>query len=127
MSSLQCSALGLNCHFPRALLHGSLLLGRLGIPTSKQKTTKNRINFFLCNICRHSTISQKFDASIIFTQLEVGTFLQLFVIPLNDMDYSLLRHFVSKYGEKHQNMAFILDLHPILVRHLIPLQPTIFH
>jgi hypothetical protein len=33
MSTMQCSALGLNQHFPRALLHGSTLLGGIGIIT----------------------------------------------------------------------------------------------
>jgi hypothetical protein len=41
LSSLQCSALGLNFHFPRALLHGSMLLGGMGIPTGKQKATRD--------------------------------------------------------------------------------------
>jgi hypothetical protein len=53
LSSLHCSALGLNHHFPRAILHGSTLLGGLGIPTAKHKATKERINyFFLISVAR---------------------------------------------------------------------------
>jgi hypothetical protein len=81
MSSLKCSALHLNKHFPRAILHGSLLLGGMGIPTNQQKATHDRINYFLFNIRCESDITPKLKASIIFTQLEVGTFQQFFSIP----------------------------------------------
>jgi len=73
MSTLQCNALGLNSHFPRALLHSSVLLGGIGIPSQTQKTTKDRINYFLYNVQRPSITRDKFEASILFTQLEVGT------------------------------------------------------
>jgi hypothetical protein len=33
ISAMYCNALGLNSHFPRALLHGSTFLGGIGIPT----------------------------------------------------------------------------------------------
>lgn len=78
LSSLQCSALGLNRHFPRALLHGSTLLGGLGLPTAKQKATRDRVNYFLFNMHNLSTISKKFSSSIIFIQLEIGTFSHFF-------------------------------------------------
>lgn len=78
LSSLQCSALGLNFHFPRVILHGSMLLGGLGIPTAKQKATRDRINYFLFNMHHPSTISTKIVASIIFTQLEIGIFTPFF-------------------------------------------------
>ncbi len=37
MDQMQCSALGLNCNFPRALLHGPLCLGVLMPLASHQK------------------------------------------------------------------------------------------
>jgi hypothetical protein len=47
---MSCNALGLNSHFPRAILYGSTLLGGIGLPTQTQKTTKDRINYFLYNM-----------------------------------------------------------------------------
>jgi hypothetical protein len=62
-------------HFtPREILRRSMLLGGIGIPMAKQKAARDRINYFLFNIHHSSTNSQKFEASIIYTQLEVGIF-----------------------------------------------------
>jgi len=72
MSTVQCNALSLNSHFSRALLHGSLMLGGMGIPTQTHKTTKDRLNYFLYNVRRPSIAWDKLEASIIFTQLEAG-------------------------------------------------------
>jgi hypothetical protein len=73
ISNLQCNALSLNSHFPRTLLHGSIMLGGMGIPTQTHKTTKDRLNYFLYNVRRPSIVRDKQETSIIFTQLEVGT------------------------------------------------------
>jgi hypothetical protein len=81
MSTLQCNALSLNSHFPRALLHGSIMLGGMGIPTQTHKTTKDRLNYFLYNVCRPSIARDKLETSIIFTQLEVGTSKLFFQCP----------------------------------------------
>ncbi len=66
MSQLQCSVLGLNWNFPRAVLHGPMALGGLGIPSADQKITRDRVNYFLFNNRRTSTISSKFDISVIY-------------------------------------------------------------
>jgi hypothetical protein len=76
---MQCNALGLNSHFSRALLHGLVLLGGLGIPTQTEKTTKYRIYSFLYNVRRPSSNRDKLEASIIYTQLEIGTTVQFFL------------------------------------------------
>jgi hypothetical protein len=39
----------------------------------RKKTTKDRIKYFLYNVRRPSITRDKFEASILFTQLEVGT------------------------------------------------------
>jgi len=78
LSQMKCVALGLNRHFPRVILHGPLLLGGLGIPSSLEKNAKDRLNYFLFNTRCPSTISLKFDISIVYTQIEIGTFEQFF-------------------------------------------------
>jgi hypothetical protein len=45
-SRMKCLALGLNRNFPGAFLHGPLSLGGIGIPSSSNKNTKDRINYF---------------------------------------------------------------------------------
>ncbi len=70
----KCSALGLNEHFPRAILHGPLEYGGLALPTSISKKVTIRINYFLYHIRNSTKIGSKVDVSIVFLQLEVGVF-----------------------------------------------------
>jgi hypothetical protein len=74
MDQMQCSALGLNCNFPRALLHGPLCLGGMGIPATSHQITATRHNYFLYNARSQTSLSQKLDISLTMTLLEIGTF-----------------------------------------------------
>jgi len=94
IANLQCNALTLNSHFPRALLHGSVILGGMGIPTQTHKTTKGqlKLNFFLYNVRRPSITQDKLEASILFKQLEAGTSQLFFLLiqPIWPSGYDLL-------------------------------------
>jgi hypothetical protein len=81
ISQMKCSALGLNRNFPRAVLHGPPYLGGMGISSIQQKNTKDLITYFLYNLHRPSPIREKIEVSVIYTQMEVGTFSQFFRIP----------------------------------------------
>jgi hypothetical protein len=87
LSTLRCAALGLKKHFPCAILHSSSLLGGLGLFNAKQKATIERLNYFLYNIRRKSSISAKLEISIIYTQLEIGSFINFFMLPFNQYDH----------------------------------------
>jgi hypothetical protein len=76
----KCSALGLNEHFPRAILHGPMELGGMALPTCLSKTVTTRINYFLYHIRTSTKIGSKLDASIVFLQLETGLFHSFFQI-----------------------------------------------
>lgn len=71
-TKMKCHALGLNEHFPCAVLHGPLHLGGMAIPTGQSKTTATRLNYFMYHIRSEMVISNKLDSSIAFAQLEVG-------------------------------------------------------
>jgi hypothetical protein len=73
LSKAKCHALGLNEHFPRAVLHGPVSLGGLGIHSGQTKTTTTRINYFLYHTRMDTTIGHKLDASVAFLQMEIGT------------------------------------------------------
>jgi hypothetical protein len=77
-SQMSCHALGLNRTFPRAVLHGSTLLGGIGILSSSQRNSKDRVNYFLYNVRQKSTNCFKIEISIIYTQLDIGLFGQFF-------------------------------------------------
>jgi len=89
-SQMSCHALGLNRTFPRAVLHGSTLLGGIGILSSSQRNSKDRVNYFLYNIRQKSTNCYKLEISIIYTQLEIGLFDQFF-----DTSFQTYSHLAS--------------------------------
>jgi hypothetical protein len=95
-SQQKCVALGSNRHFPRAILYEPMMLGGLGIPSSTQKYAKDCLNYFLFNIRRKSTIQQKLEMTIIFTQIEVGLFHRFFSIPFSEFGHLASRSFCVK-------------------------------
>jgi hypothetical protein len=68
----KCQALGLNEHFPRAILHSPMHLGRLGLHTGMSKTTTTRINYFLHHTRLKTEVEKKLETSISFLQMEIG-------------------------------------------------------
>jgi hypothetical protein len=65
LSQMKCNALGLNRNFPRAVIHGPMVLGGLGIPSLHQKNTKDLITCFLFNLRKASSVRVKLEISII--------------------------------------------------------------
>jgi len=108
MSQIKCVALGLNRHFPRALLHGPLLLGGLGVPPTLQKNAKDRLNYFLFNMRCPSTISQKFDISIVYTQIEIGTFEQFFSISYNEYGHLVFPSYCVQIWQEMEPQGIII-------------------
>jgi hypothetical protein len=72
MASAKCNALGLNEHFPRALIYGPSCYGGMQLPTTHASATIERINYFLYHIRTSSKIGKKLDISLAFLQLETG-------------------------------------------------------
>jgi hypothetical protein len=58
----KCSALGLNEHFPWAILYGPMEYGGMALPTSLSKTVTTRINYFLYHIHTELKVGIKLDA-----------------------------------------------------------------
>jgi hypothetical protein len=90
ISQLKCALLGLNRNFPRSILHGPPSLGGIGIPSTRQKTTRERLIYFFFYIRRKSNSQKKYSASIIYTQMELGIFSQFF-----SSSYSQYRHLAT--------------------------------
>lgn len=73
LAKLYCKALGLNVHFPRALLYGSCELGGLGIDHLQVILTTTRINYFLYHTRLQTQVGKKLEISIAHLQIEIGT------------------------------------------------------
>jgi hypothetical protein len=56
---LKCAALGLNKHFPRAVLHGPMEMGGMGLPTKVSTTAVQRINYFLYHVRQGTTVGEQ--------------------------------------------------------------------
>jgi len=96
ISRLRCSTLGVNRHFPMSLLYGPKSLGGNGITHRKHANTLKWINYFLYNVRMRSDISLKLEVSIIYAQLKVGTFHQLFSLSLSDYGHLVTSSFVAQ-------------------------------
>lgn len=72
MARAKCNALGLNEHFPRALLYGPHNFGGMQLPTANAHTAIERINYFLFHIRKSTKIGQKLEISLALLQLETG-------------------------------------------------------
>jgi hypothetical protein len=72
LSKAKCHSLGLNEHFPRAILHGPTHLGGMGIPLGRSKKTTSLINIFLHHTHLQTEIGRKLEASIAYLQIEIG-------------------------------------------------------
>ncbi len=70
---LYCQALGINKHFPRAILYGPCQLGGLEIPSLQAMFSIIRINYFLYHTRSQTTVGEILEISVIYLQLEVGT------------------------------------------------------
>jgi hypothetical protein len=109
---MQCNALGLTLIFKRALLHSLVLLGGLGIPTQTQKTTKDRINYFLYNVRRPTSNRDKLEASIIYTQLEIGTPVQFFLCSYQPYGHLATSSFAVQLWSKCEPFGIELRVAP---------------
>jgi len=76
----------------------------MGIPTQTQKATKDRINYFLYNMHRPSPAWEKMEASILFTQLEIGIFEQFLSSSFHRFGHLATKTFVVQiWGECEPN------------------------
>jgi hypothetical protein len=83
LTTFKCSALGLNEHFPRVVLHGPMALGGMSLPNTIKKTTSTRLTYFFYHTRLNTQIGKKLDASITFLQYEAGLFDQFLTLPFS--------------------------------------------
>jgi hypothetical protein len=98
-SQMKCLTLGRSQKFPRAILHGPLMLGGMGIPSTTQKNTKDRLNNFLYNIHCPSSLTLKLELSMIYSQIESGSFLQFFRLPFQSYGHLLSPFYMQLWSE----------------------------
>ncbi len=60
----KCTALGLNEHFPWAILHGPLELGGIGLPKKVTATASQRINYFLYHVRQETTVGTQLEITL---------------------------------------------------------------
>ena len=74
-------SLGLNCHFPRALLHGPILLGGLGIPSLHTEQLSNKVEYMLYHLRQEDNVGLKLRCSLELLQMELGVGSWVFDLP----------------------------------------------
>lgn len=68
----RCHALGLNEHFPRAVLYGPMQLGGLEIPSIHVNTMCTRINYFLYHTRLSTKVGRKLEVSMAYIRQLLG-------------------------------------------------------
>jgi hypothetical protein len=65
MATLYCHALGLDEHFPPAVLHGPYKLGGIEIPNLRTILTTIRVNYFLYHTRQQTQVGTKLKLSLV--------------------------------------------------------------
>ena len=73
ISKIITNALGLNQHFPKAILHGPMLLGGLELPDWELMSISARLATLMYHIRAADDTGKLLSISIQWTQLEIGT------------------------------------------------------
>jgi hypothetical protein len=107
----KCHALGLNEHFPRAIMYGPTQYGGMAIPTSLSKTATNRINYFLYHIHGTSAVGIKLEASLVFLQLEIGLFTPLFTSSYTDYGFLATKTLIKQIWSETEPYGLQLRSH----------------
>ena len=81
MDQIACHALGLNEHFPRALLHGPVALGGVGVPTLWAESLAEKLSYFVHHMRVRDDVGKQLQVSTAIAQLEVGTGVPFFQLP----------------------------------------------
>jgi hypothetical protein len=126
-SQMQCVSLGLNRHFPRAVLHGPMSPWGIGLPIGISKNARDRLNYFFYNIQSHSTLSTKFEMSIISTQIECGLFTQFFSTSFLTYGHLVFPSFCVQLWQELEPHGIILrpaeNSHGILHHFVVAMRP----
>jgi len=81
MDQIACHALGLNEHFPRALLHGPVSLGGIGVPTLWADALADKLAYFMHHMRVCDDVGRQLTVSSAITQLEIGMGTPFFELP----------------------------------------------
>jgi hypothetical protein len=118
MDQIACHALGLNEHFPRALLHGPVSLGGIGIPSLWAETLADKLSYFVHHMRVADDVGQQLKVSVAITQLELGVGVPFFQLPFAEWGHlstpSWVRHLWQSCSRAQ------IDIKPALGFHWIP-------
>jgi len=91
-----CHALGLNEHFPRAVLHGSVEGGGMGVPTLWAEALADKAVYFLHHVRRQDEVGRQLSLSMALTQVELGV-----GVPFFELSYEEWGHLVTPSWAVH--------------------------
>lgn len=81
LTTFECSSLGLNEHFPRAVQYGPMAPRGMALPNTISKTTASQLTYFFYHTRLNTNIGKKLDASITFLQIKFGAFQKFLSLP----------------------------------------------
>lgn len=72
VDQIVCHSLGLNEHFRRAVLHGPVERGGMGVPTLWAEALADKVVYFLHHVRRQDEVGKQLGLSMALTQVELG-------------------------------------------------------
>ena len=91
IATIHCQALGLNTHFPRAVLYGPCELGGMEIGTLQFLLTTIRINYFLYHTRQQMSVGKKLEISMANMHIKAGLSKQVLL-----SSYQRYQHLATK-------------------------------
>jgi len=99
----------------------------IGLPIGISKNARDRLNYFFYNIQSHSTLSTKFEMSIISTQIECGLFTQFFSTSFLTYGHLVFPSFCVQLWQELEPHGIILrpaeNSHGILHHFVVAMRP----
>ena len=124
LDSIACHALGLNEHFPRALLHGPTDLGGLGVPSAWAETLAEKLAYFVHHVRIDDDVGQQFKVSVAIAQLEVGVGTPFFQLPFERWGHLVTKSWVVHLWQSCSRVG--LDIQAAASSHWVPPLQTEF-
>jgi len=78
------------------MLYGPTSLGGFGLSHPRHSNTLRRLNYFLYNCRLNSDTTKKLKLSIIYAQIETGSFMQFFSLPYKTHTHMITTSFVKQ-------------------------------
>lgn len=104
--------LGMNKHFPRAVVYAPLKLGGMGCTTIHGQHVINKVLLFVHHMREHGQISETLFVSMSTTQIECGTSIPFFSLDADRWHPLVTKTWTTHIWQECQPLGINIKFHP---------------